>query len=226
MARFIVRRLFQMLFVMFAVSVLIFLIFNVIPNGDPAVRMAGRQAQESTTRRSARSGASTRACRAVRHHHEEDLHRRADSYSTQLPVNEEILKGIPRTFSLAIGAALLWMFFAICFGLYSAMRAGEVRRSLPHDPRPGRHLDARVLDRGADEPLPGLQARLVPERRLRRVHRGPGRLVLPPDSAVDRALDPVHRLLLARAALERARHDQRGLRAHGAREGPRRSARS
>ena len=43
MGRFIVRRLLQMMFVLFAVSVLTFLIFNVIPNGDPAVRMAGRQ---------------------------------------------------------------------------------------------------------------------------------------------------------------------------------------
>ncbi len=48
MARFVVRRLVQMVFVMFAVSVLTFLIFNVIPNSDPAVRMAGRQAQQST----------------------------------------------------------------------------------------------------------------------------------------------------------------------------------
>ena len=47
------------------------------------------------------------------------------SYTTQLPVGEEIIKGLPRTFSLAIGAALLWMFVAICFGLYSAVRAGK-----------------------------------------------------------------------------------------------------
>ena len=42
MGRFIVRRLAQMVFVMFAVSILTFFIFNVIPNGDPAVRMAGK----------------------------------------------------------------------------------------------------------------------------------------------------------------------------------------
>ena len=42
MGRFIVRRLLQMVFVLFAVSVLTFLIFNVIPDGDPAVRMAGK----------------------------------------------------------------------------------------------------------------------------------------------------------------------------------------
>ena len=43
MGRFIVRRLLQMVFVMWAVSVLTFFIFNVIPNGDPAVRMAGQE---------------------------------------------------------------------------------------------------------------------------------------------------------------------------------------
>ena len=48
MGRFIVRRIIQMIFVMFAVSVLTFLIFNVIPNSDPAVRMAGRHTSEST----------------------------------------------------------------------------------------------------------------------------------------------------------------------------------
>ena len=36
-----------MLLVMFAVSVLVFLIFNAIPNGDPAVRMAGPEASDT-----------------------------------------------------------------------------------------------------------------------------------------------------------------------------------
>ena len=40
-------------------------------------------------------------------------------------MDDEIIKGLPRTLSLAIGAALLWMFVAICFGLYSAMKAGK-----------------------------------------------------------------------------------------------------
>ena len=41
MGRFIVRRVISMVAVLFAISVLTFLIFNVIPNGDPAYRMAG-----------------------------------------------------------------------------------------------------------------------------------------------------------------------------------------
>ena len=76
----------------------------------------------------------------------------------------------------------------------------QVRRPVPDDRRADRDLAAGVLDRRADELLPRLQGRDLPERRLRRAHEGPGRLGLPPDPALDGAGDPVHRLLLARAA--------------------------
>ena len=125
MARFIVRRLVQMVFVMFAVSLLTFLIFNVIPNSDPAVRMAGRQAQESTIQAIRKEwGFNESLPQQYVTTMQKVFNGELKSYVTQLPVNEEIRKGIPRTFALAIGAALLWMFVAICFGLYSAMRAG------------------------------------------------------------------------------------------------------
>ena len=65
----------------------------------------------------------------------------------------------------------------------------------------------------------GFKARHLSQRGLRGVHDEPARLGLPPDPAVDRPGAAVHRLLLARAALERARHDERGLRAHRAGQG-------
>ena len=43
MARFALRRLLGMVVVLFAVSVIVFLIFNVIPNSDPAARIAGEK---------------------------------------------------------------------------------------------------------------------------------------------------------------------------------------
>jgi peptide/nickel transport system permease protein len=124
--RFIVRRLFQMVLVMFAVSVLTFLIFNVIPNGDPATRMAGRQQSESTIAAINKEWGFDESLpqqyiTTMKKVFTGDL----QSYFTQLPVGEEIIKGLPRTLSLAIGAALLWMFVAICFGLYSAVKAGR-----------------------------------------------------------------------------------------------------
>ena len=51
MGRFVVRRLAGMFLVMFVVSALTFLIFNVIPNGDPAARMAGKVPTESQIER-------------------------------------------------------------------------------------------------------------------------------------------------------------------------------
>ena len=126
MARFVVRRLLQMVLVMFAVSVLTFLIFNVIPNGDPAVRMAGRQPTETQIEAIRKEwgfdeNIVVQYLTTMRKVFTGDL----QSYFTQLPVGEEILKGLPRTLSLAVGAALLWMFVAVCFGLYSAVRAGK-----------------------------------------------------------------------------------------------------
>jgi peptide/nickel transport system permease protein len=126
MARFVVRRMLQMLLVMFAVSVLTFLIFNVIPNGDPAVRMAGKQPTESQIEAIRREWGfddplPQQYLTTMKKVFTGDL----VSYFTQLPVGEEIVKGIPRTLSLAVGAALLWMAVAMALGLYSAVRAGR-----------------------------------------------------------------------------------------------------
>jgi peptide/nickel transport system permease protein len=124
--RFVVRRLIQMVLVLFAVSVLTFLIFNVIPNSDPAVRMAGRHTSESTIEAIRKEWGFNdplwqQYLTTMKKVFTGDL----KSQFTQLPVGKEIVKGLPRTFSLAIGAALLWMFVAICFGLYSAVKAGK-----------------------------------------------------------------------------------------------------
>ena len=44
MGAFIVRRIFGMILVLLAVSFIVYLIFIVIPGGDPALRIAGRTA--------------------------------------------------------------------------------------------------------------------------------------------------------------------------------------
>jgi peptide/nickel transport system permease protein len=126
LGRFVVRRLLSMLLVLFAVSVIVFLIFNVIPNGDPAVRMAGKIPTETQVE-------------AIREEWGFDgplyvqyatmmkklFSGETVSYSNQTNVTEEIWNGLPRTLSLAVGAALIWMAFAIALGLYSALRAGR-----------------------------------------------------------------------------------------------------
>ena len=126
LTRFAVRRLLSMVLVLFAVSVLVFLIFNVIPNGDPAVRMAGKIPTETQVE-------------AIREEWGFDdplyvqyatmmkklFSGETVSYATQQNVSEEIWKGLPRTMALAIGAGILWMAAGIALGLYSALRAGR-----------------------------------------------------------------------------------------------------
>jgi peptide/nickel transport system permease protein len=126
MARFVIRRLLAMLLVLFAISVLTFLVFNVIPGGDPAVRLAGKQPKPAQLAR-------------IRHQWGFDkpvyvqyvktmgqiFSGDVVSYSTQVNVIDEIKNDAPRTFSLAIGAAIMWMIFAVALGLYTAIKAGK-----------------------------------------------------------------------------------------------------
>ncbi|HEX2232147.1 MAG TPA: ABC transporter permease [Thermoleophilaceae bacterium] len=126
MARFVIRRLLSMALVMFVVSVLTFLIFNVIPNGDPASRMAGRIPTENQIERIREEWGFdeplyVQYATTMKKVFTGDL----ISYTNQTDVLDEIVRGIPATFSLAIGAAIIWMLFAIALGLFSAMRAGR-----------------------------------------------------------------------------------------------------
>jgi peptide/nickel transport system permease protein len=126
MARFVVRRVLAMLAVLFAISVLTFLIFNVIPAGDPAVRMAGKSATPTTIQAIRRDWGFDKP---VYVQYVKTMGKifsgNLVSYINQRNVLEEIRKDVPRTFSLAIGAAIMWMFFAILLGLYTAVRAGQ-----------------------------------------------------------------------------------------------------
>ncbi len=125
MARFVVRRLFGMVAVLFAVSVLTFLIFNVIPNSDPALRMAGKNPTPTLVHNITEEWGF-----------DESLPQQyvtmmgkifsgdVISYEGRENVDERIVEGIPATFSLCLGAAVIWMFFGILFGYLSAVRAG------------------------------------------------------------------------------------------------------
>jgi peptide/nickel transport system permease protein len=116
-----------MVLVLFAISVLTFLIFNVIPGGDPAIRLAGKQPQpEQLARIRAQYGFDKPIYVQYGKTMEQIFTGKITSYSTQINVVDEIKNDIPRTLSLAIGAAVMWMTFAIVLGLYTALRAGRI----------------------------------------------------------------------------------------------------
>ncbi len=131
MGRFVARRLLAMALVLFAVSVLVFLIFNVIPNGDPAVRMAGKQPTEEQIEQIRQTwGFDESIFTQYTITMEKLFTGDMISYFTQLNVLEEIVRGLPATLSLSIGAAIIWMAFGVGFGVLSAMRAGGISDKL------------------------------------------------------------------------------------------------
>jgi len=125
MGRFVIRRLGGMVAVLFAVSVLTFLIFNVVPSSDPAVRMAGKNANPRLVQSITEEwGFDDPLPQQYLTMMEKIFTGDVISYEGRENVVERIVEGIPATFSLCIGAAVIWMFFGILFGYLSAVRAG------------------------------------------------------------------------------------------------------
>lgn len=126
MLTFIVRRLIGAFLVLVAVSFITYLIFVKIPGGDPAPRIAGRTATDANI-----------ADIREKLHLNDPFYSQywammqslfsgsLKSYSSQLNVVEEIKKGIPATFSLCIGAGIIWLGFGILVGVISAVTAGR-----------------------------------------------------------------------------------------------------
>jgi len=125
MARFIVRRSISTVVVLIAISIVTFLIFEAIPNGDPAARLAGRTSTPETVA-------------AIRHTWGFDkpiydqylltmknvFTGKVISYTQQVNVLDQIREGLPATLSLAIGAGIIWLFAGILLGVVAAARAG------------------------------------------------------------------------------------------------------
>src|SRR4249920_3762352 len=136
MLAFIIRRFIGMIAVLFAVSVLVFFIFVLIPGGDPALRMAGKNPSQQNIINIRKKWGFDRPfyVQYVRmmqkagngflpgKHGEYDILR---SFDTRTDVAAQIKKGIPITFSLCIGAAMIWLFFGILVGVISAINAGK-----------------------------------------------------------------------------------------------------
>jgi peptide/nickel transport system permease protein len=123
---FLIRRLLGALLVLVAVSFITYLIFIKIPGGDPATRIAGRTATDQNI-------ADIREKLRLNDPFYEQYWAMMKSlfsgslvsYSSQLNVVDQIKAGIPATFSLCIGAAIIWLFFGILVGIIAAMNAGR-----------------------------------------------------------------------------------------------------
>ena len=128
MAAFVVRRFIGMILVLVVVSFFVFLIFIVVPGGDPAIRIAGRTATDQNIENIRKDWGFDQPF-YVQYY---DMMKKAftnDLYEQThqgVSVVNQIKEGVPATFSLAIGAAFIWLSFGILVGVISAVTAGQV----------------------------------------------------------------------------------------------------
>jgi peptide/nickel transport system permease protein len=127
MGAFILRRTVGLIVVLIAISLAVFVIFNVIPGGDPALRLAGRHPTQQNIRQIRKDWGFDRPLWVQYGDMMDRLFLKRDliSYQDQTPVVPTIERGIPRTLSLAIGAALIWLVTGVAIGVLSAVHQGR-----------------------------------------------------------------------------------------------------
>jgi peptide/nickel transport system permease protein len=124
--RFIVRRLIGMAVVLFAVSVIVFLIFNVVPNSNPAQQLAGKNARPFLVHNIEEEwGFNDSLPEQYLTMMEKVFNGELTSYEPRVPVDDRIKEGIPATFSLSIGAGIIWLSLGILLGYLSALKPGR-----------------------------------------------------------------------------------------------------
>ena len=126
MATFIIRRLLWLVVVLFAISILVFLIFFATPGVDPARQMAGRNPTAATIKSIKHEFGLDRPLPVqyglmMRHIF---ISRDLISYGSHTKVIPEILAAAPVTFSLILGAAVIWIVFSILIGVAATVFRG------------------------------------------------------------------------------------------------------
>jgi peptide/nickel transport system permease protein len=123
--RYIIRRLLWGIVLLFAVSAITFVIFFVLPSGDPAQLRAGPRAGPDTIAAvrhqlhltDSKPSQFVRYMKGIFFHFDFGT-----SYQNQTNVRDDIFSRLPATISLAVGAVILWLAIAFPIGIISAIR--------------------------------------------------------------------------------------------------------
>ena len=127
MVTFLVRRTIGAILVCIAVTFIVFVIFIVVPGGDPAQRIAGKNATPQNIINIRKSWGFDQPFYVQYWRMIEKMgNGELVSYTSQQNVVQQIKQGIPATFSLTIGASIIWLFFGIVVGVLSAINAGKL----------------------------------------------------------------------------------------------------
>jgi peptide/nickel transport system permease protein len=127
MLRYLGRKVLSTAFVLFSISVLVFLIFFATPGVDPAARIAGRNADQETLRQVRKDFGFDKphpvqyAVMMKKLFVTRDLTSFVNRGAKVIP---QVLEAAPVTLSLVFGAAVVWVVVSVAMGLVAAMFRG------------------------------------------------------------------------------------------------------
>ena len=132
MAAYIVRRLLWVIVLLFAITLITFIIFSVLPAADPATLRAGRQPSPELIESIRQSYGldDPKHVQFLRYIQDilpfdNDGVNFGYSFQSNTEVLPQILDRLPATIFLTVGAVILWLLIAIPIGTISAVRTGS-----------------------------------------------------------------------------------------------------
>jgi len=128
MGAYITRRLLWTLLLVWVVSGLTFIIFNVMPSADPALLRAGKRAEPEVLQGIRETFGLDRPLYVQYFDYMRDVFFSFDfgrSYRNDVDVKSQLLDRLPNTLYLVAGAAVVWLIVGISVGMISAIKRGS-----------------------------------------------------------------------------------------------------
>jgi peptide/nickel transport system permease protein len=129
MAAYIVRRLLWTVLLLLVITAVTFLIFYVLPSGDPAKLRAGRSPTPETLAAIRNQLGLDKSLPAQYVEYVKKLVLHFDfgnSYTNDQPVRTLVFSRLPNTIFLVLGAAVIWFLSGVIIGTVSAVARGSI----------------------------------------------------------------------------------------------------
>ena len=127
MGAYITRRLLWTLLLLWVVSGLTFILFNVLPSADPALLRAGRRAEPEIVQNIRETFGLDKPIWQQYLNYMRDVFVHGDfgrSYRNDVDVRSQLLDRLPNTLLLIVGAVVVWLIIGLTVGMISAVKRG------------------------------------------------------------------------------------------------------
>jgi peptide/nickel transport system permease protein len=127
MGAYITRRLLWTLLLLWVVSGITFLVFNVLPSADPALLRAGRRAEPEVVQNIRETFGLDKPIYVQYWEYMKDVFVHFDfgrSYRNDVDVRSQLLDRLPNTLMLIAGAVVVWLIIGLSVGMISAVKRG------------------------------------------------------------------------------------------------------